>query len=76
MPAALRQRITAIRAAAVMRLQIEINRALYMDERRVRRKPELARLKAEMTALIAHLGESSARVSAAPLNASQRAAAE
>lgn len=38
-------------------LQIEINRALYMDERRVRRKPELARLRAEMTALIAHLAE-------------------
>jgi N-formylglutamate amidohydrolase len=38
-------------------LQIEINRALYMDERRVRRKPELARLAAEMTALIAYLGE-------------------
>jgi N-formylglutamate amidohydrolase len=38
-------------------LQIEINRALYMDERRVRRKPELARLAAEMTALISCLGE-------------------
>jgi N-formylglutamate amidohydrolase len=38
-------------------LQIEINRALYMDERRVRRKPELALLAAEMTALVAHLGE-------------------
>jgi N-formylglutamate amidohydrolase len=38
-------------------LQIEINRALYMDERRCRRKPELALLAAEMTALVAHLGE-------------------
>jgi N-formylglutamate amidohydrolase len=38
-------------------LQIEINRALYMDERRVRRKPELARLAAEMTALVTYLGE-------------------
>jgi N-formylglutamate amidohydrolase len=38
-------------------LQIEINRALYMDERRCRRKPELARLAAEMRALVAHLGE-------------------
>ncbi len=36
-------------------LQIEINRALYMDERRCRRKPELSRLASEMTALIAHL---------------------
>ena len=38
-------------------LQIEINRALYMDERHVRRKPELARLAAEMKALVAYLGE-------------------
>jgi N-formylglutamate amidohydrolase len=38
-------------------VQIEINRALYMDERHVRRKPELALLAAEMTALVAHLGE-------------------
>lgn len=38
-------------------LQIEINRALYMDERRVCRKPELATLAAEMTALVAHLAE-------------------
>jgi N-formylglutamate amidohydrolase len=53
-------------------LQIEINRALYMDERRVRRKPELARLAAEMRALIAHLGERmSERLGEAP-----RAAAE
>jgi N-formylglutamate amidohydrolase len=36
-------------------LQIEINRALYMDERRCRRRPELSRLAAEMTALVAHL---------------------
>src|SRR5712692_3433337 len=34
-------------------LQIEINRALYMDERRYRRSPGLARLAAVMTALIA-----------------------
>lgn len=38
-------------------LQIEINRALYMDERRYRRKPGLERLRAEMTALVAHLGQ-------------------
>jgi N-formylglutamate amidohydrolase len=38
-------------------LQIEINRALYMDERSYQRKPGFDRLKAEMTALIAHLGE-------------------
>src|SRR4051794_5821521 len=37
-------------------LQIEINRALYMDERRVRRKPQLARLASDMTALVAYLG--------------------
>ena len=53
-------------------VQVEINRALYMDERRVRRKPELARLAAEMTALVAYLGEfMSERLGEAP-----RAAAE
>jgi N-formylglutamate amidohydrolase len=38
-------------------LQVEINRALYMDERRCRRKPELSQLASEMTALVAHLAE-------------------
>jgi N-formylglutamate amidohydrolase len=38
-------------------LQIEINRALYMDERRYQRTPGFDRLKADMTALVAHLGE-------------------
>src|SRR3954469_4786614 len=53
-------------------VQIEINRALYMDERRVRRKPELARLAAEMKALVTYLGElMSDRLGEAP-----RAAAE
>src|SRR5438552_659679 len=37
-------------------LQIEINRALYMDERSYRRKPSFDRLAAEMTALVEHLG--------------------
>src|SRR3954453_13906653 len=58
-------------------LQIEINRALYMDERRVRRKPELARIAAEMTALVAHLAEVVGACAGDALpNASQRAAAE
>jgi N-formylglutamate amidohydrolase len=38
-------------------LQIEINRALYMDERRYRRKPGFDRLTIEMTALVAHIGQ-------------------
>src|SRR5438270_10271329 len=38
-------------------LQIEINRSLYMDERRFRKKPGFNRLAADMTALIAHLGQ-------------------
>jgi len=38
-------------------LQIEINRALYMDERRYRQKPGFERLKTEMTGLVAHLGQ-------------------
>jgi N-formylglutamate amidohydrolase len=38
-------------------LQIEINRALYMDERSFRRKPGFDRITAEMTALVAHLGD-------------------
>jgi len=37
-------------------LQIEINRALYMDERNYRRKPSFERLAAELTALVEHLG--------------------
>ncbi len=53
-------------------LQIEINRALYMDERRVRRKPELALLAAEMKALIVHLGE----IMGERLGEAPRAAAE
>jgi len=38
-------------------LQIEINRALYMDERSYQRKPGFDRLQTEMTALLAELGE-------------------
>ena len=37
--------------------QIEINRAIYMDERSYRRRPALARLSEEMTGLIVKLGE-------------------
>jgi N-formylglutamate amidohydrolase len=36
-------------------IQIEINRALYMDERRIERKPFLGRLKADMTDLMSAL---------------------
>src|SRR5438445_49832 len=53
-------------------LQIEINRALYMDERNYRRKPGFDRLRREMTALVAHLGELMQECLAAP----PRAAAE
>lgn len=38
-------------------LQIEINRALYMDERKFKKKPDFDRLAAEMAALIGHLGQ-------------------
>ena len=38
-------------------LQIEINRAIYMDERSYRRRPALARLSEEMSGLIMKLGE-------------------
>ncbi|SLN35018.1 N-formylglutamate amidohydrolase [Oceanibacterium hippocampi] len=37
-------------------LQIEINRALYMDEERIERLPALGRLAADMTRLIERLG--------------------
>ncbi len=37
-------------------LQLELNRALYMDERKYRQKPGFDRLASEMTALMAHLG--------------------
>ena len=42
-------------AAGVHALQIEINRALYMDERRYARKPFLAQLAADMRRLAASL---------------------
>jgi N-formylglutamate amidohydrolase len=48
-------------------LQIEINRALYMDERHYRKKPGFERLVAEMTGLVAHLGEIIQEHLAAPL---------
>jgi N-formylglutamate amidohydrolase len=38
-------------------LQIEINRAIYMDERNYHRRPAFARLSEEMAGLIAQLGE-------------------
>jgi N-formylglutamate amidohydrolase len=38
-------------------LQIEINRAIYMDERNYRRRSSFARLSEEMAGLIARLGE-------------------
>jgi N-formylglutamate amidohydrolase len=38
-------------------LQIEINRAIYMDERSYRRRPGFARLGEEMAGLIARLGD-------------------
>jgi N-formylglutamate amidohydrolase len=38
-------------------LQIEINRALYMDERHYRRKPALVRLAHEMARLVSRLGD-------------------
>jgi N-formylglutamate amidohydrolase len=41
--------------ARVHALQIEINRALYMDEAKFRRGPGLVRLARDMTALAAHL---------------------
>jgi N-formylglutamate amidohydrolase len=37
-------------------LQIEVNRALYMDEERVQRRPRLERLAEEMDGLIAAIG--------------------
>jgi len=45
-------------------LQIEINRAIYMDERSYRRLPGFAELGDEMAALIARLGEAAREVSA------------
>lgn len=53
-------------------LQIEISRALYMDERRYRRKPGFTRVAAEMTGLMTLL----ARTIKECLGAPPRAAAE
>jgi N-formylglutamate deformylase len=47
-------------------VQIEINRALYMDERHYRRKPALSRLANDMAALVARLGEVARDCIAAP----------
>lgn len=38
-------------------LQIEINRSLYMDESRLRRRPGLRRLSRDMKAFVRHLGQ-------------------
>src|SRR5260370_4763466 len=48
-------------------LQIEINRALYMDERSYRKNPGFERLVEEMKGLVAHLGHVVYRCLAAPL---------
>jgi N-formylglutamate amidohydrolase len=53
-------------------LQIELNRALYMEERIFKKKPGFGRLASEMTALIAHLGQ----IMQERLGESPRAAAE
>lgn len=53
-------------------VQIEINRALYMDERSYRKKPGFSRLAGEMSALIAHMGPIVAEFLGEP----RRAAAE
>jgi N-formylglutamate amidohydrolase len=53
-------------------LQIEINRALYMDERKFKKRPGFVRLTSEMTALVAHLGQAMQEW----LGESPRAAAE
>jgi N-formylglutamate amidohydrolase len=53
-------------------LQIEINRALYMDERKFKKKQGFNRLASEMTALVVHLGQ----LMQAWLGESPRAAAE
>jgi N-formylglutamate amidohydrolase len=53
-------------------VQIEINRALYMDERSYRQTPAFDRIAAEMTALILHLGQ----LIEDHFGASRRAAAE
>jgi N-formylglutamate amidohydrolase len=47
-------------------LQIEINRAIYMDEHNFRRRPGFAQICAEMTELIARLGDA-ARERLAPV---------
>ena len=48
-------------------LQIEINRSLYMEERRYRKTPGFERLVTEMTGLIACLGQVMRECLAAPL---------
>jgi len=49
---------------AVHALQIEINRALYMDEAALRRGPGFARLAADMGRLVSMIGETAGRLRA------------
>ena len=56
-PAALRRATTAGRASGKHALQIEVNRALYMDETRIGRLPSLPAMVADLTLLIAALAK-------------------
>ena len=57
MPAASSPSITAIPAAGLHAIQLEINRGLYMDERRYERSDGFARLADDLETLAARLGE-------------------
>ena len=57
MPAASSPSITAIRPPGCTAIQLEINRALYMDERRYERSRNFARLAADLETLARRLGE-------------------
>ena len=52
-------------AEGVQVLQIEINRALYMDETRIERGPGFGALKGDLTTLVAHLAADGAKLLAA-----------
>ena len=57
MPAALSLNITGNPAAGLHAIQLEINRALYMDERRYARSRPFGRLAADLEMLARRLGE-------------------
>ena len=57
MPAASSPSITAIRVPGCTRIQLEINRAIYMDEKRYERSADFERVAADLETLADRVAE-------------------